>query len=45
MFESAEQLYRHLQSDFNLKLDHPLHGIQLDEFSAMLVRIGVIPHA
>ncbi|EPF16897.1 N-hydroxyarylamine O-acetyltransferase [Cedecea davisae] len=44
-FESAEQLYHHLQSDFNLRLDHPRHGIQLEEFSTMLERIGVIPHA
>ncbi|WNJ81866.1 arylamine N-acetyltransferase [Cedecea neteri] len=45
VFTHAQEVYDLLQQNFNLRFDHPRHGISLEEFSAMLIRIGVIKPA
>lgn len=37
---SDEELYRYVQRTFNLRFDDNKHGISLDEFSTMLVRLS-----
>ncbi|HEY3985969.1 arylamine N-acetyltransferase family protein [Cedecea sp.] len=45
VFTRAQEVYDLLQKNFNLRFDHPNHGIHLDDFSGMLERIGVIKPA
>ena len=40
-FSQPDAFYRYLQTAFNLRFDHPLHGIEQAEFTAMLERLNI----
>jgi len=42
-FTSAEALYQMIQRNFNLRFDHPQHGMTLSEFSLLLQRLNLYP--
>lgn len=41
IFRQPQELYRHLQTAFNLRFDDSQYGIELDEFTAMLERLNL----